>query len=297
MKRIALILLVLTLMLSAGCSKHEKRESIPASVRQQQGQTVGTQAPAQPEQSAATPLPVTPPPTPTPAPTPAGRVLPPLPDVDINSWEFLYAGPHQGVGRYHPHVANTEGQYMDERCYQATLDFLNAAREQGFEVHLCTAYRNWEYTTFWYEEAMRKYGEYDDALEHFKPGSSYEAAKHGFAAGCSEHSTGLAFDITDELLYEADMNYSNVHDETVAGTPVCEWMDAHCTEYGFIVRYPANKAEVYGMACYPGHYRYVGKEAARYIMDNDLCFEEFLALYGKTINGVNYVNQYVVSEQ
>jgi hypothetical protein len=41
----------------------------------------------------------------------------------------------------------------------------------------------------------------------------------------------------------------------------------------------------------------VGKEAARYIMDNDLCFEEFLALYGKTINGVNYVNQYVVSEQ
>ena len=93
---------------------------------------------------------------------PAAIELPPLPDVDITSWEFLYAGPHLGVGRYHPHVGNVENQYMDERCAQATIDFLNAAREQGFEVYMCTAYRNWEYTTFWYEEEMRKYGEFDN---------------------------------------------------------------------------------------------------------------------------------------
>ena len=228
---------------------------------------------------------------------PGAIELPPLPDVDITSWEFLYAGPHLGVGRYHPHVGNVENQYMDARCAQATIDFLNAAREQGFEVYMCTAYRNWEYTTFWYEEEMRKYGKFDDEYCHFLPGASYEAAKHGFAAGCSEHSTGLAFDITDESIYWADMNYSNVHDETVADTPVCKWMDKHCAEYGFIVRYPENKKEVYGMACYPGHYRYVGKEAAQYIMDNDLCLEEFLALFGKTIRGVNYVNEYVVKAQ
>ncbi len=41
----------------------------------------------------------------------------------------------------------------------------------------------------------------------------------------------------------------------------------------------------------------MGKEAAKYIMDNGLCLEEFLALYGKTFNGVNYVNTYIVSEQ
>ncbi len=162
---------------------------------------------------------------------PGAIELPPLPDVDITSWEFLYAGPHLGVGRYHPHVANVENQYMDERCAEATIDFLNAAREQGFEVYMCTAYRNWEYTTFWYEEEMRKYGKFDDEYCHFLPGASYEAAKHGFAAGCSEHSTGLAFDITDESIYWADMNYSNVHDETVADTPVCKWMDKHCAAW------------------------------------------------------------------
>ena len=200
--------------------------------------------------------------------------LPPKPDIDITSWEFLYAGPHQGVGRYHPHVGTIEGQYMDERCVDATAAFLAGAREQGYTVYIGVGYRNMEYSLFYFEEAIREYG------------SAYEACKHVFALGCSEHSTGLAIDITDEDMYAA--NYYNMHDETVADTPVCKWMNEHCAEYGFIVRYPEGKEDIYGMACYPGHYRYVGKEAAQYIMDNDLCFEEFLALYGKRIAGVNY---------
>ena len=279
-KKIGILLAVLCLMLTAGCAKREKSAIVPP-----------LPTPAEAVETAEP----TPTPAPTPTPTPK-NLLPPLPDVDINSWEFLYAGPHCGVGRYHPHVGNFEGQYLDERCVEAANEFMAAARNSGFEVYVCTAYRNWEYTTFWYEQEMFKYGEFDYEYNHFLPGASYEAAKHGFAAGCSEHSTGLAFDITDESIYWADQNYSNIHDETVAGTPVCKWMDEHCAEYGFIVRYPAEKAEVYGMACYPGHYRYVGKEAAKYIMDNGLCLEEFLALYGKTFRGVNYVNEYVVSK-
>ena len=202
--------------------------------------------------------------TATPAPTPE-PTLPPPPELDIRSWEFLYAGPTQGVSRYHPRVRNIEGQYMDERCADATLDFLNAARAEGYTVYICSAYRNFEYTMFWYEKEMRKYG------------SSYEAAQHGFAPGCSEHSTGLAFDITDEM--DLWGNYFNMHDETVTDTEVYRWMCDHCAEYGFIVRYPEGKEEVYGMACYPGHFRYVGPEAARYITENGLCLEEFLALY------------------
>lgn len=287
MRKNILILLAALLLAfsSAGCARQE-RETIPASVRAAEAEKA-----AQPSETPA------PTPIPTPEPTPAPIELPPLPDVDITSWEFLYAGPHCGVGRYHPHVENVEDQYMDTRCAQATRDFMNAARAQGFEVYICVAYRNWEYTTFWYEKAMFDYGEYDYTFAHFKPGSSYKAAQHVFAAGCSEHSTGLAFDITDESYYCADHNYNNEHDETVKGTPVCKWMDEHCAEYGFIVRYPEDKAEVYGRACYAGHYRYVGKEAAKYIMDNGLCFEEFLALYGKAINGINYVNKYVVREK
>ena len=32
----------------------------------------------------------------------------------------------------------------------------------------------------------------------------------------------------------------------------------------------------------PWHFRYVGVEAATYIMENGLCFEEFLDLYQQT---------------
>ena len=70
-----------------------------------------------------------------------------------------------------------------------------------------------------------------------------------------------------------------MHDETVKDTEVYKWMAEHCAEYGFIVRYPEGKEDYYVKACYPGHFRYVGVEAAEYIMENDLCFEEFLNLY------------------
>ena len=237
-RAITLLLALILLLTAAGCAESTAPDPSPA--------------PAATETPAETAAPVeTPEPTETPAPK---KKLPPPPDVDINSWEFLYAGPHCGVGRYHPTVENVENQYMDKRCAAATREFLDAARAQGYTLYMCTAYRNFEYTIFWYEK----------------------------------------FDITDEMKYWADMNYSNVHDETVADTEVCKWMDAHCAEYGFIVRYPESRKEVFGMSCYPGHYRYVGKEAAQYIMDNDICFEEFLALYGVRIAGVNYVDEYEI---
>ncbi len=213
-----------------------------------------------PEPSAE-PAPMTAPePTPVPEPT-----LPPPPDVDINSWEFLYAGLDNGVGRYHPTVDTFELQYLDARIVDYAEAFFAAAKEQGYEVYAGVAYRNFEYNMYRYQNAIRDYG------------SAYEAAKHVFPPGTSEHSTGLAFDITDEMDYAA--NYYEMHDETVADTEVYKWMAEHCQEYGFIVRYPEGKEEYYGRACYPGHFRYVGVEAATYIMENDLCLEEFLALY------------------
>ena len=97
-----------------------------------------------------------------------------------------------------------------------------------------------------------------------------------------DHCTGLAFDITDEMLYAA--NYEENFDPTVADTEVCKWMEEHCAEYGFIVRYPEGKEQYYTLACHPGHFRYVGEEAAQYIMENDLTLEEFIDLYKENTN-------------
>ena len=269
---LVLALLLLSLCL-CGCAQ---KKSSPAAAEAAPTAVVSTPAPV----PTAAPVPEGEP-VETPAPveepaevpqTPAERAaalgLPEPPDVDINSWEFLYAGLDNGVGRYHPPVANLEQQYVDERIYDQTVAFLNDARAQGYQVWIGVAYRNFEYNMYPYENAIAQYG------------NAYEAAKHVTPPGCSEHSTGLAIDITDEMFYAA--NYYDMHDETVADTEVYKWMAEHCTDYGFIVRYPENKADHFERGCYVGHFRYVGVEPAKYITENDLCREEFFDLYGKS---------------
>ena len=65
--------------------------------------------------------------------------------------------------------------------------------------------------------------------------------------------------------------------EAPAETEEAEWLKAHCAEYGFILRYPPEKSEITGITWEPWHFRYVGEEAAVYIMENELCLEEYLA--------------------
>ena len=148
--------------------------------------------------------------TPSPEPTAQAeeKELPPPPDIDIDSWEYLYAGVVCGVSRYHPNVRNIESQLLDSRVTSAAQAFLDAARAEGYKVWIGVGYRNFEYTSFWFEDAMKDYG------------GSYEASQvdYVFPAGCTEHSTGLAIDITDEPDFAA--NYYNMHDETVKDTEV-----------------------------------------------------------------------------
>ncbi|MDY3692539.1 MAG: M15 family metallopeptidase [Dysosmobacter sp.] len=92
--------------------------------------------------------------------------------------------------------------------------------------------------------------------------------------GTSEHQTGLAVDIVDQ-------NYQLL-DEKQENKPVQQWLMAHCTEYGFILRYPTGKSEITGIGYEPWHYRYVGLDAAREITEQGLCLEEYLDSTGTT---------------
>ena len=274
------LILVLSLLLPlclCGCAKKAAApETVPSPAPSAAPLPSVASAPEEQTEEAAAPeeapeeppveVEVTPEPQ-TPKERAAALGLPEPPELDINSWEFLYAAMSNGVGRYHPPVANFEDQYIDKRIFEPTLAFITDARAQGYQVWIGVAYRNFEYNMYAYENALAQYG------------SAYEAAKHVTPPGCSEHSTGLAFDITDEMMYAA--NYYDMHDETVADTEVYKWMAEHCTDYGFIVRYPEGKEDVYERGCYAGHFRYVGVEAAKYITENGLCLEEFFDLYGK----------------
>ena len=85
--------------------------------------------------------------------------------------------------------------------------------------------------------------------------------------GSSEHHTGLAFDvaITGEASFGA--------------TKQSVWLAQHCWEYGFILRYPADKTAITGISYEPWHIRYVGREHAMIMRIENLCLEEYIDKY------------------
>lgn len=210
-----------------------------------------TEAPdAQPEES---PAPVE---TPQPTPEPVENSLP---DVDITSWEFMLANPTHDIGEYTPQTETIEGQQLDYRIVEPMREFVAAARAEGLSVYLSSGYRTYADQNYLFN---RKIGQ---------GYSEEDAAKIVARPGTSEHQTGLACDITDK--------YYDLKDSSLEQTATYKWMCQHCQEYGFIVRYPNDKSDITGIIYEPWHFRYVGVEAATYIMENGLCLEEFLDLY------------------
>lgn len=84
--------------------------------------------------------------------------------------------------------------------------------------------------------------------------------------GHSEHHTGLAFDL--EIYNVGDFD----------GTGEYAYISQNCHKYGYILRYPEDKTTITGISYEPWHFRYVGKEHAYYMHQNNLCLEEYISL-------------------
>jgi len=96
-----------------------------------------------------------------------------------------------------------------------------------------------------------------------------EALRWVSLPGHSEHHTGLAFDFGF---------YSGGELRTFLGTGHYAWFRQNSHDYGFILRYPNEKADITKTAYEPWHFRYVGIPHAFLIHENDLCLEEYIEL-------------------
>lgn len=105
---------------------------------------------------------------------------------------------------------------------------------------------------------------YDEDLERTGLDTSTLVALPGH----SEHESGYALDFS--LFF--DDGTSGDYD----GTGDYEWIDEHCADYGYILRYPADKTEITKIQYESWHYRYVGKPHAYYIMQKGICYEEYM---------------------
>ncbi len=200
--------------------------------------------------------------------SPEGRAaalgLPAPPAVDVSSWEFMLANPSTSISEYvPPQLVTLEGQQFDSRIIEPLKAFVQAARNEGLSVYLSSGYRSYSEQAANFRRVCENNGITD--------GKDSKGFYITLPAGYSEHQSGLCCDITDR--YYATKN------RTIEETALYKWMSVHCQEYGFIVRYPDGKEEITEIMYEPWHFRYVGNEAAEYIMANGLTLEEFLALY------------------
>ena len=186
-----------------------------------------------------------------------------------DSWKtVLVNNSHALADGYVPElvtVDNTNFKF-DARAAEDLNAMLQDARAEGLAPMICSSYRAWERQTALFEKQVAKQQatglSYEEAYEKAKTVVAYP--------GTSEHQTGLATDIvatSHQLL-----------DDSQAETAEQQWLMENCWKYGFILRYPLGKSEYTGIIYEPWHYRYVGKEVAQYITENELCLEEYWQL-------------------
>ena len=156
------------------------------------------------------------------------------------------------------------GHAVDSRAYPELQAMMDDARAAGLQPLICSSYRTWDTQERLFEEEVQNWLSRGYAREEAMDRAAMWVAR----PGTSEHQTGLAVDIVD-------MSYQ-ILDEQQENTPVQIWLMTHCAEYGFILRYPAEKSALTGINYEPWHYRYVGMESAREIMARGLCLEEYL---------------------
>ena len=237
----------------------------------------------------------TPEPEPTPEPTPElsplmqtakanadALGLPMPPEIDINDWQYVLVNGDHPLDpiTYEPAnivYLNMTGddteirtapdgnrQMVDEMIAQPLIDMTQACKAAGLPVFLSSGYRSYSVQQENFNRVCANNGITD--------GKNGEGNYITMPAGHSEHQTGLCVDITDR--------YYEIKNDSIAQIETVQWLGAHCADYGFILRFPQDKRDITHVMGESWHFRYVGVEAAKYMTENNLCLEEFVALYG-----------------
>lgn len=150
-------------------------------------------------------------------------------------------------------VKNANGFQVDRNAKDPLEQMIKACKTAGFSCVINNTYRSKETQQNLWNRSVNSY---------MAQGMSYEqacakTAEDTMTPGHSEHQTGLA----------VDLDGSNA---------AYEWLAAHCWDYGFILRYPADKMEFTGIIHEPWHFRYVGEEFAQELKASGMCLEEYM---------------------
>lgn len=154
-------------------------------------------------------------------------------------------------------------KYLRREAADALYDLLDAIEADGLDLVPSSTYRSYQLQKIIFENNVKL------------KGSVEKANRTSAKPGQSEHQTGLAVDLScKEIDYKVNNDF--------ADTDQAKWINENAYKYGFIVRYPKGKEAITGYSFEPWHIRYVGKDAAQYIYENGITYEEYNEQYLKS---------------
>ena len=159
-------------------------------------------------------------------------------------------------------VSIGDGHYLNRRAAAAWEAMRAAAASDGINLWIISAYRSHERQTYNFNNSVQF---------HVDAGRTPEEAHTitaGYIAvpGTSEHTLGMAIDL-------------NSIDAAFEHTPEFEWLIENAANFGYIFRYPREATEITGINFEPWHFRYVGSNHARIIMELGIVLEEYLEMF------------------
>lgn len=147
---------------------------------------------------------------------------------------------------------------LTSECSSAFDELVMGAAADNINIYCSSGFRSYDYQAQIYNNYVAMDGQ-------------VKADTYSARPGHSEHQTGLAIDC-------------NVIDDSFIGTPEAIWLENHCHEYGFIIRYPKDKEDITGYKYEPWHIRYIGVDKAKDVHDSGLCLEEYLGITSQYSN-------------
>ena len=149
-----------------------------------------------------------------------------------------------------------ENQKLRESAYNAFIDMFNAAKKEDITLIVNSSYRS-------YKDQEETYNDYSNWY------GKNEADKIAARPGFSEHQTGLTVDI--QTYKSTRSNFEE--------TDAFKWLQNNSYKYGYILRYPKDLEYLTGYSYESWHYRYVGREVAEYIHNNNITYDEYYAYF------------------
>ncbi|KGP90012.1 peptidase M15 [Pontibacillus chungwhensis BH030062] len=147
---------------------------------------------------------------------------------------------------------------MREVAASALEELFEGADQAGIDLVAASGYRAYERQEAIFASNVEKHGE-----EH--------ARQFSAVPGHSEHQTGLAMDVTvAKLSFQLSQDLGDMKEG--------EWLAENAHNYGFVIRYPEGKTDITGYEYEPWHLRYVGKDVATKVYNQDATLEEFYNL-------------------